>query len=132
MKRDMDLVREILLAVEAAGEDRPSMQDLFGVPLSEVEIDTRESMRTTSSCSVRQAGWLTGIDAGSMSGSNWLNLELSWPGHDFLDTTRDSEVWKKTKFGVEKIGGAGWEVVKAIAVAYAKEQAKKVLGIELG
>lgn len=132
MKRDMDLVREILLAVEAAGEDSLAMNDLLGSPLSEIEIDIREKYAYHIKMLVEQAGWLTGIDASSMSGGNWLNLELTWHGHDFLEAIRDSEIWKKTKIGVEKIRGAGWEVMKAIAVAYGKEQAKKLLGIDLG
>lgn len=131
MKRDMDLVREILLAVEAADENTPGMDDLLGGDQSETEIDTREKYAYHIKMLVEQAGLLTGIDASSMSGGNWLNLEVTWQGHDFLDNTRDSEVWRMTKSGLQKMGGAGWDVVKALAVAYAKQKAQQVLGVHL-
>jgi hypothetical protein len=131
MKRDMDLVRQLLLDIEAAEEDAPSMADLIGSPLDEVEIDVREKYAYHLKMLVEQAGLVTGIDASSMSGGDWLNLQLTWQGHDFLANTKDSHVWKKTKAGIEKIGGASWEIVVGVAKEYAKQEAGKLLGLSL-
>jgi hypothetical protein len=131
MKRDMDLVRELLLKIEAADEP-PSMWDLLGWEEGEEDLptDTQDKYFYHLKMLVDQ-GFVTGIDASSMSSKDWLNLELAWPGHDFLDNTRDSEVWKKTKSGIEKLGGAGWDVIRSLAVAYAKQVAKEKLGLDL-
>lgn len=131
MKRDMDLVRDILLDVEAA--NKPSMSNLLMAIGQSDENAIKLSYHLTML--IEQAQYLTGtkrMNVSSAVGTEWLFLELTWQGHDFLDDTRDSEVWKKTKTGIEKLGGAGWDVVRSVAVAYAKQKAKEVLGLDLG
>ncbi len=132
MKRDMDLVRKLLLDIEKADESRPSMADLIGYPLDEVELDVREKYAYHLKMLVEQAGLVTGIDASSLSGGDWMNLQLTWQGHDFLDNTRSSAVWKKTKEGAEKVGGAGWDVLVGLAKEYVKQEVKAKLGFDLG
>ena len=66
----------------------------------------------------------------SFDGPDWLDLQLTWRGHDFLDSIRDQSVWAQTKDGARKMGGASWDVLIEIAKAIAKAEAKKRLGIE--
>lgn len=43
-------------------------------------------------------------------------LNVTWAGHEFLDTARNETVWTRTKELVkEKGGSASFEVVKALA-----------------
>lgn len=30
-----------------------------------------------------------------MDGPDWLDLQLTWQGHDFLNTLRDPTVWER-------------------------------------
>jgi hypothetical protein len=81
---------------------------------------------------INDVNFARSIDASSMDGDDWLNLQLTWKGQDFLDTIRDPTAWRITKEGIKKIGGASWEVVIDIAKAVLKVEAKKRLGLDLG
>lgn len=56
---------------------------------------------------------------------------LTWNGHEFLDTIRDAEVWKRTKAGAEKAGNASVSFLWELAKAYGKNLASERLGITL-
>ena len=125
MKRDMELVRELLLKIAEAEE-----------PLDFSELAAkREAGRERTAYHmqmlVEEAGLVRGIDASSMDGKDWLSLELTWHGQDFLDSIRDPTVWEHTKEGAKKLGGVSWDVLIGLAKAYVKAEAKKRLGIEL-
>lgn len=122
MKRDMDLVREILLAVEGGtlsfGDE--SEPDRFGHPRT-VVLEHLHLMK--------QAG-LVEVMGELLSGEVDLR-GLTWDGHDFLDTVRDPEVWKRTKEGASKMGGWTFGLIKDLATAYLKHVAKERLGLDL-
>lgn len=44
------------------------------------------------------AGFVNGREAG---GGSFLLEGLTWSGHDFLDSVRDDEIWRRTKEGGE-------------------------------
>ena len=56
---------------------------------------------------------------------------LTWEGHDFLDTVRDPDVWKRTKEGASKMGGWTFGLLKDLGTAYLKHVAKERLGLDL-
>ena len=62
----------------------------------------------------------------------WNIMRLTWEGHEFLDTVRDPEIWRKTKSGAATAGGYAFGFMKDLATAYAKHVAKERLGLELG
>ena len=84
MKRDMDLVRQLLLRVEEG--QGPSMSELLTKP-EDMELYGHHTRILID------AGFLTGIDASSMTSLDWLDLQLTWKGHEFLDTLRDPTIW---------------------------------------
>jgi len=122
MKRDMDLVREILLAIE---DGTTAFGDGTGeAHLPFPEQDVMEHLRL-----MEQAGL---IEVMSKPISGPIHLRgLTWEGHDFLDTVRDPEVWKRTKSGASKLGGLAFGAIKDMATAYAKHVAKERLGLDL-
>ncbi len=66
-----------------------------------------------------------------MSGSFQMK-GLTWNGHEFLDTIRSPEIWRRTKDGLGKVGGWSVELAVQLAKAYGKQLAKERLGIDLG
>lgn len=58
----------------------------------------------------------------------WNIMRLTWHGHEFLDTVRDPEIWRKTKSGAAAAGGYGFGFLKDLATAYAEHVAKERLG----
>jgi hypothetical protein len=122
MKRDMDLVRELLLAIEDGTTrfGRGTGEAKFKFPAD----DVMEHLRL-----MEQAG-LIEVMSKPIGGSITLR-GLTWEGHDFLATVRDPEVWKRTKSGASKLGGLAFGAFKDMATAYAKHIAKERLGLDL-
>jgi hypothetical protein len=123
MKLDKDLVREILLAVEA--HDQPQGWMTLKLEGREPDLVSYHVML------LDEAGLLSGISLGGLSRFEWQPKRLTYKGHEFLDTVRDGEVWRRTKAGAEKAGVAGLGVLLELGKAYGKEVLKEKLGIEL-
>lgn len=102
VKRDIDLIREILLEVEA----RPA-----SAPPTWLRIDGRDADM------VDEHVLILG-DAGLLKVSEvpFREVEthrLTWAGHEFLDAARDPDRWESAKRTVsEKTGALGFEVLK--------------------
>ena len=60
-----------------------------------------------------------------------IDLELTWDGHDFLDSVRDPTVWERTREGAKKLGGVSLDVFVDLAKACLRAEAKSRLGIDL-
>jgi hypothetical protein len=111
MKRDWDLIRLLLLDLEGEQE----------VDLSAYTEDEREYHRYL----IADAGLAEGTPTTTLGKAHptaylfWLN----WQGHDFLEAARNDSIWEKAKAKLAGMGGsAGFEVVKALLIATAKEQ----------
>jgi hypothetical protein len=123
MKLDKDLVREILLAIEAYDEPEG---------LIELHIDDRSPEEISYHVRLLdEAGLLAALNTGGLDHFRWQPLRLTYQGHEFLDTVRDGEVWRLTKVGVEKAGGASLAMMLEIGKAFGKQVLKDRLGIEL-
>ena len=109
MKRDFDVIREILLEVES--------RNRIDIPSSRTEI---RSYHGELLIKERYA------ESGRLLNTTTLT-GLTWKGHDLLDSIRDDKVWSKTKIKLLEVGGsASLSVVKAIAEMVMKE------GLNLG
>jgi hypothetical protein len=124
MKRDMDLIRDILTKVEERTET--DMADLMPDP-GNAEDRARYGYHIKM---LVEEGFLDGVDGSSMTSPDWLGLEVKWRGHEFLSTLRDPTVWEKTKEVAGKAGGGGLQVMleigRTIIVEAAKEQLKRI------
>lgn len=128
MKRDMDLVRKLLLQI--ADAENPTRLSAL-VPGREQETPDYKVAAYHMKMLIEEAGLVRGINASSSSGAEWIELQLTWRGNDFLESIRDQTVWKKTKEGAQKLGGVSWDVLIDLAKAYVKAEARKRLGMDL-
>ena len=87
MKRDMDLIREVLLEVEKVeGWD----------DWKQIEFKDRDPEEISYHVMLLAEAGL--IEAKKIcDGGAWLPMRLTWEGHEFLDAARNDTVWKKTK-----------------------------------
>lgn len=123
LKLEKDLVREILIAVEAHNEAHGWM---------ELTIEGRTPIEVSYHVMLLdEAGFLSGISLGGINHSEWQPRRLTYKGHEFLDTVRDPEVWRRTKDGAEKAGVAGLGMLLELGKAYGKQLLKERLGLEL-
>lgn len=106
MKRDMELVRLILLDVE--GETEVDMS-----AYSQEQITYHKKL-------LYDSGFIDGIDVSSHSGWEIIEDQLTWRGHDFLDDARNDKVWREATHQIGKsIGSASLEVFKAVLASVA-------------
>ncbi|HLJ16517.1 MAG TPA: DUF2513 domain-containing protein [Bryobacteraceae bacterium] len=89
MKRDMDLVREILLKVEEVPFDgRFHDIGIAGRPVDEITYHVMP---------LHEAGFIEAMDLSGLSGMCWKPKRLTYSGHEFLDAARSDTVWQKAK-----------------------------------
>jgi hypothetical protein len=124
MKRDMDLVRDLLLYFEAKSETA-------GIHASEVRIDGHNETEIVLHLNIMaEAGLL--ICEPFRSSTNperfirTFVFDLSWAGHEYLDTIRDPKIWKKTKAGLSRIGNWSFGVALELAKGFALSEARKL------
>lgn len=121
MKRDMELVRTILLKLEE-------------IPLEEMstflEIDGYDQQTISFHVMLLdEAGLVRGTDASGFSDISWFADRLTWEGYEFLEASKDDENWKRAMSLVaSKGGGMVFEVLKQILVAMARDAALAALG----
>ena len=121
MKRDMDLVRKILFAME----DYET-----GFVNREIKIDGYSEEEVGYHVYIMdEAGLLVRIDATHRGSSSpeAIPSRLTWAGYDFLDACRDEGRWNKAKGVINNIGGASFEVVKTVLVELMKNQATQFI-----
>ena len=97
MKLDKDLVREVLLKLEADDSDPMMLKDL------DITEWPGEQVAYTV-CLLAEGGLIEAINAGNLSTYDWKATRLTFTGHEYLETIRDGEVWRKTKEVANKTG----------------------------
>jgi len=116
VKRDWDLIREILLAIEARCD---------GGAINQAELDITAAGAQAVSyhlALLHEAGLIDAIDVGSHDGDDFLVRRLTWDGHEFLDAARDETTWKQAKAVVaQKTGSLSFGVLKALLVKLATD-----------
>lgn len=114
MKRDLDLIRTILMALEDAPTGWAPELKLNGYTDAQVGYHAYLVM---------DAGLARGSDvttAGS-EGPEALLSSLTWEGHEFVEAARDESRWQRAKGMVaEKGGGISLDVLKALLISLAK------------
>jgi len=119
VKRDAELIRKMLIAIEEC----PADERINSFNFEGYDHDTV----------VRHLELL--IDAGLVDGevihyvssdpSNFVVHDLTWEGHDFVDAVRDETIWKKVKEKLLKPTGS-WTF--GLIVEYAKAEIRSRLG----
>ena len=119
MKRDMDLVRYILISAESA-ED--------GLKLSDVEPYGCDAKTAAFHIEMMRAHGLIDAKVTYAFGGAPLYGEVSgltWEGYEYLDAVRSNRVWEKAKSAVSKsIGEASLSVMKELCSSIALSIAK--------
>lgn len=145
MKRDMDLIRSILMEIETDQQinghfvlsdadimsnlnaERPAVQYHLRLLMDAGYIEGKDLLADTNKIQVGD-----GASIFRESGSSITISRLTWEGHEFIDSVRDNNVWAKTKGYLKDVGGVGIDVLKDVAKAVVKDQIKQVTGLSMG
>lgn len=122
MKRDIGLIRELLLRLEPLSGPHAWRMIHPTDPAIQVEGYTPDEIEYHLQMLVDQ-GLIEEPRSGPMEGI--MFKKLTWEGHDYLDAVRDSKVWSKTKEATEKVGSWTFETVKELAKAIIKGELQK-------
>ena len=119
MKRDMDLIREILQAIEARPDEGDVLQISGRTPK---EVNYHIAL-------LKDAGFVEATVDGDLSDAFSFAYvsRLTWQGHEFLDAARDDTIWHKAKEHFLK-PTASWTF--SLLLEWLKQEAhNKLLGI---
>lgn len=127
MKRDMDLVRNLLLTIE-------SHQNLTGNQL--IQYGDQEDLGITDYSRDQVIYHIRmlideSMIQGEMVYGGPIISKLTWQGHDFLDSIRDPEIWQKTKDGVKNAGGFSMDLLGDLAKGLIKKKIEEHTGIKI-
>ena len=130
MKRDMSLVREILLEIEKGRTDE-QLFDVLDYPMEDIIYH----IKIMNDYGLIEAS-VVEVFSINYKGEADFALEtikgLTWEGYDFLDDIRDETVWKKTMAQIKKTTGtASLEMVKEVAKGASRNNLP-VLGLQVG
>lgn len=122
MKRDLDLIRNILLAVEA---DQKNNLDLYELS-DKLQVDPDvlyyhlELLQDAKFIIVR--GGVVAFTPETRKHDPYKIERLTFDGCDYLDAIRNTTVWNRVKKKLKLIGGTtALSVVKEVAVATATQ-----------
>jgi hypothetical protein len=134
MKRDMDLIRELMLKLEelpVGPGDNVHIQPDNGsllvegssvVPVGEYSADEIEYHLSL----IEKARFIEPTRHGPAVGIMFKGL--SWSGHDFLDSVRSPDVWDRTKQAVSTAGGFTVDLLVFAAKTYLENRIKGLVG----
>jgi hypothetical protein len=129
MKRDMDLIRELLLKLESVPRE---MGDVFSFSPEDKEVSvegyTPAQIEYHLSL-LREIGFIECPGSQPMLGITFSGL--TWAGHDYIDAVRDPDIWRKTKQGAEAAGGFTIDILRDLAKGFIKTQIKRHTGVDL-
>lgn len=127
MKRDMDLIRLLLLKIEelstspsAIYSPKPAELGLTGFSDDQVKYHYDLAV---------EAGLVDKGGTGGLSTCQFRRLTVA--GHDFVDSVRDEAIWRMTREGALKAGGWTVGLLADLGKGYLKKQIADKTGIDI-
>lgn len=111
MKRNLEIIRYILLEIEKSDEDYVEMDELVNDVYSARVIS--HHIKLLIDC-----GYIEAESSGVLSdGPTYFAIDrITSAGYDYLDNVRNSHVWKETKNQLAKVGtSVSLDLVKAVS-----------------
>ena len=130
MKRDLDYIRELLLKIEDGTKVFETIDDETAAHLGmgPTGLSRQDGEKLVEHLGlIEDAGF---VEMQRSSGAIYVQ-RMTWVGHDFLDSVRDPEIWKKTKDGATAAGGFTVELLRDLAKGLVKTQIKHHTGIDV-
>ena len=116
MKRDMDLIRKILIKIEDTKE----------YPIREnIKIEGYDDDSINFNLILLGEAGIVEVDSKELTDGTKIIVEVSrltWEGYEFLDSSRNNKVWNKAKSLVmKKTSGLTFTILKDVLISIARE-----------
>lgn len=102
MRRDLDLIRLIMLEIEKAPIGERTIPEIEGYSASAIAYHTKL---------LKQAGLIEAFSTPADDHQDWIPTSITWDGHEFLDLARDDPKWKKAKQIIQTAGSFSFPIV---------------------
>ena len=123
MRRDMELIRQLLLTIELGTGDRQLQAgDIIVEGRSRNEILGHVAL--LEDAGLISCGESFGILSDTGPDDRFID-GLTWEGHEFLDVARSDTVWARAKSNLAKIGGPASLAIFKEALSQAADQLLK-------
>jgi hypothetical protein len=108
MRRDMELVRQILMNLEERA-------DSHGNQCVDLQIEGRSATEVSYHVMLlTESGLIEARDASDGEGLEWWPMRLTWEGHEFLEKAKQDGLWQTAKkMVVERGASLSFDVLKA-------------------
>jgi hypothetical protein len=131
MKRDMDLIRDLLLKLEKIDVVSPG-DPYVDIPVEALAVKGFTDEEVALHLRMLENSRFIETDPEKPIGTWILRFrQISWQGREFLDTVRDPEIWAKTKKGAEEAKGFTIDLLKDLAKGLVKKQIEELTGVKL-
>jgi predicted transcriptional regulator len=118
MKRDWEVIREILLQLEKKPADKDSLE------VADFPEDKRDAV-TYHVELLKEAGLIHAEVGQTAESTYFFANRLTWKGHEFLDAIRNDTIWNRTKQSFLLKGlSMTFDLVKTVAMDIAGEYLK--------
>ena len=123
MKRDIDLVRKILVELEKLPlSDGGHDIQIEGYDSNEVNYHTM-LMQEGRLITARVISATEPFQTGIRTFTKYLPMAITWDGHDFLEAARHDQRWEEVKKQIkEKATSAPFDVIKSLLIKLASSQ----------
>ena len=91
MKRNWDVIREVLIEVEALDQSKHQNIEY------RLAGDEGSAEKAAHGLLLWRAGFVSGVDASTLSGRAVIADGLTWQGHELLDAMRSKTLWDRIK-----------------------------------
>lgn len=119
MKRDNDLIRNILLAIEDCPDVPPNVLRIE----SFLDFCNEPAVISMHIELLKEAGLVEAhriLRSDKVKG--WEVERLTFSGYEYLETIRSAKVWRNVKERMKAVGGATLEIIKAVAIDEVKRE----------
>ncbi len=123
MKRDLDLLRDILLFIEEQDQSNWALISEWG---DLYDIEPRTLNQHIQLLNEAEFIEIADISDVTYDGQRLYPKRITMAGYDYLDNVRDPKIWKATKKSLQKLGGsASLPIIQKIAI----REIKKAVGL---
>ena len=119
MKRDFDLLRNILLTVEECEEVPPKTLRIE----SFLDLCDNPAVVSMHLQLLKDAGFL---ECRAISRNDYIKgfeiERITFAGYEYLDSIRNAKIWRDVKEKIAVVGGATFDIIKAVAINELKKE----------
>lgn len=117
LKRDLDLIRNMLLMIEAAEPEKKLTYRSF------LDLCDDAEMILLHIELLMDAGFILAIDESDCQGTDYAILRITFAGYEYLDTIRDGSNWNAIKEKLLPVGGSATiDIVKELGLSFLRQQ----------